>query len=159
MVIAARAIGAKQGYIYCRAEYPLALRRLDIAIDKARDYGLLGEDILGSGFDFDLEVYQGAGAFVCGEETALFASIEGHRGMPRIRPPFPSEKGLWMQPTNNNNVETYANVPWILINGAGAYRAFGTEKSPGTKVFALAGKVVHGGLAEVPLEGDREFHL
>ena len=151
MVICGRAIGASFGYIYCRAEYPMAIRRLGLAIDAARGKGYLGEDILGSGFDFDLKIKQGAGAFVCGEETALFASIEGKRGMPRIRPPFPAEKGLWGKPTNNNNVETYANVPWIIAKGADAYAAFGTEKSKGTKVFALAGKVKHGGLAEVPM--------
>ncbi len=151
MIICAKAIGASFGYIYCRAEYPMAIRRLNIAIDAAREKGYLGKDILGSGLDFDVKIKQGAGAFVCGEETALFASIEGQRGMPRIRPPFPAEKGLWQKPTNNNNVETYANVPWIIVNGAGAYAAFGTEKSRGTKVFALAGKVVHGGLAEVPM--------
>ncbi|MFO8184505.1 MAG: NADH-quinone oxidoreductase subunit NuoF [Candidatus Aegiribacteria sp.] len=151
MIICARAIGATFGYIYCRAEYPLAIRRLRIAIASARERGYLGRDILGSGFDFDIKIKQGAGAFVCGEETALFASIEGERGMPRIRPPFPAEKGLWKKPTNNNNVETYANVPWIIMNGPEAFTAFGTEKSPGTKVFALAGKVVHGGLAEVPM--------
>ena len=151
MIIAGRAIGSSYGYIYCRAEYPLAIRRLVIAIDAARAKGYLGKNILGSGFDFDIKIKQGAGAFVCGEETALFASIEGKRGMPRIRPPFPAEKGLWAKPTNNNNVETYANVPWILTNGAAAYAAFGTEKSKGTKVFALAGKVVRGGLAEVPM--------
>ncbi len=151
MIICARAIGASFGYIYCRAEYPLAIRRLEIAIADARERGFLGDDILGSGFSFDMKVKQGAGAFVCGEETALFASIEGQRGMPRIRPPYPTEKGLWGKPTNNNNVETYANVPWIISSGAEAYRAFGTEKSPGTKVFALAGKVRRGGLAEVPM--------
>ncbi|OPL18237.1 MAG: NADH dehydrogenase [Candidatus Aegiribacteria sp. MLS_C] len=151
MIICARAIGASSGYIYCRAEYPLAIKRLEIAIEAARGRGYLGTDILGSGFDFDIKIKQGAGAFVCGEETALFASIEGERGMPRIRPPFPAEKGLWKKPTNNNNVETYANVPWIIMNGAGAFTACGTEKSPGTKVFALAGKVAHGGLAEVPM--------
>ena len=151
MIICARAIGATFGYIYCRAEYPLAIHRLEIAIAEARQRGYLGTNIIGSGFDFDLKIKQGAGAFVCGEETALFASIEGERGMPRIRPPFPAEKGLWQKPTNNNNVETFANVPWIICNGAEAYTAFGTEKSPGTKVFALAGKVVHGGLAEVPM--------
>jgi NADH-quinone oxidoreductase subunit F len=151
MIICGRAIGSDFGYIYCRAEYPLAIRRLEIAIDAAREKGYLGEDIFGAGFNFDLKIKQGAGAFVCGEETALFASIEGQRGMPRIRPPFPAEKGLWAKPTNNNNVETYANVPWIIENGAGAYAAFGTEKSKGTKVFALAGKVNHGGLAEVPM--------
>ncbi len=151
MIICARAIGATFGYIYCRAEYPLAIHRLEIAISEARQRGYLGTNIVGSGFDFDLKIKQGAGAFVCGEETALFASIEGERGMPRIRPPFPAEKGLWQKPTNNNNVETFANVPWIICNGADAYSAFGTEKSPGTKVFALAGKVLHGGLAEVPM--------
>ncbi len=151
MMICGRAIGASFGYIYCRAEYPLAIRRLTIAIDEAREKGYLGEDILGSGFDFDIKIKQGAGAFVCGEETALFASIEGQRGMPRIRPPFPAEKGLWGKPTNNNNVETFANIPWIIVNGAGAYAAFGSEKSRGTKVFALAGKVLRGGLAEVPM--------
>jgi len=151
MIIAGRAIGATLGYIYCRAEYPMAIRRLGIAIDAAREKGYLGKNILDSGFDFEVKIKQGAGAFVCGEETALFASIEGKRGMPRIRPPFPAEKGLWGKPTNNNNVETYANVPWIISNGAAAYAAFGTEKSKGTKVFALAGKVKHGGLAEVPM--------
>ncbi len=151
MIICGKAIGASFGYIYCRAEYPLAIRRLTIAIDEATEKGYLGKDILGSGFEFKIKIKQGAGAFVCGEETALFASIEGQRGMPRIRPPFPAEKGLWGKPTNNNNVETYANVPWIIVNGAAAYAAFGSEKSKGTKVFALAGKVVRGGLAEVPM--------
>ncbi|MEN8209810.1 MAG: NADH-quinone oxidoreductase subunit F, partial [Candidatus Fermentibacteria bacterium] len=120
MIICARAIGATFGYIYCRAEYPLAIHRLEIAITAARDRGYLGSNIVGSGFDFDLKIKQGAGAFVCGEETALFASIEGERGMPRIRPPFPAEKGLWQKPTINNNVETFANVPWIICNGAEA---------------------------------------
>jgi NADH-quinone oxidoreductase subunit F len=151
MIICGKAIGSSHGYIYCRAEYPLAIRRLRIALDAASSRGYLGKNILGSGFDFDVKIKQGAGAFVCGEETALFASIEGKRGMPRVRPPFPAEKGLWAKPTNNNNVETYANVPWILTRGAAAYAAFGTEKSKGTKVFALAGKVVRGGLAEVPM--------
>jgi NADH-quinone oxidoreductase subunit F len=151
MIVCGKAIGASFGYIYCRAEYPLAIRRLTIAIDEAKEKGYLGQDILGSGFEFNLKIKQGAGAFVCGEETALFASIEGERGMPRIRPPFPSEKGLWGKPTNNNNVETYANVPWIIVNGAGAYAAYGSGKSKGTKVFALAGKVERGGLAEVPM--------
>lgn len=151
MIICGKAIEASFGYIYCRAEYPLAIKRLEIAIDEARSKGYLGKNILDSGFDFDIKIKQGAGAFVCGEETALFASIEGKRGMPRIRPPFPAEKGLWKKPTNNNNVETFANIPWIITNGASAYNAFGTEKSPGTKVFALAGKVAHGGLAEVPM--------
>ena len=151
MIICGRAIGSSHGYIYCRAEYPLAIQRLGGAIEQARRKGYLGRGILGSGQDFDIKIKQGAGAFVCGEETALFASIEGERGMPRIRPPFPAEKGLWQKPTNNNNVETYANIPWILVNGAAAYAAFGTEKSRGTKVFALAGKVARGGLAEVPM--------
>ncbi|NLP04587.1 NADH-quinone oxidoreductase subunit NuoF [Candidatus Fermentibacteria bacterium] len=151
MIIAARAIGGTAGYIYCRAEYPLAIKRLTIAIEAARNRGYLGRNILGSGLDFDLKIKQGAGAFVCGEETALFASIEGERGMPRIRPPFPAEKGLWQKPTNNNNVETYANVPWIITNGAAAFASVGTEKSRGTKVFALAGRVAKGGLAEVPM--------
>jgi NADH-quinone oxidoreductase subunit F len=151
MLVCGYAIGARKGYIYCRAEYPLALKRLRIAIEQAQESGYLGENIRGSGFSFEIKVKEGAGAFVCGEETALFASIEGERGMPRIRPPFPAEKGLWAKPTNNNNVETYANVPWIINNGAAAYRKYGTEKSPGTKVFALAGKVKRGGLAEVPM--------
>jgi NADH-quinone oxidoreductase subunit F len=151
MVICGKAIGATFGYIYCRAEYPLAIKRLQIAIEAARERGYLGKNILGSGFDFDIKIKQGAGAFVCGEETALFASIEGERGMPRIRPPFPAEQGVWGKPTNNNNVETYANVPWIIVNGASAFRKYGTEQSPGTKVFALTGKVAKGGLAEVPM--------
>ncbi len=151
MIVCAKAIGAHKGYIYCRAEYPMAIKRLTIALDAAREKGYLGTNILDSGFDFDVTIKQGAGAFVCGEETALFQSIEGKRGMPRIRPPFPAEKGLWMKPTNNNNVETYANVPWIIVNGAAAYAKYGTEKSRGTKVFALAGKVACGGLAEVPM--------
>lgn len=151
MIICAFAIGGSRGYIYCRAEYPLAVKRLRIAIEQARGRGFLGKDILGTGFSFDIKIKEGAGAFVCGEETALFASVEGERGMPRIRPPFPAEQGLWGKPTNNNNVETYANVPWIILHGPEAYRAYGTEKSPGTKVFALAGKVKRGGLAEVPM--------
>ncbi len=151
MLVCGRAIGACAGYIYCRAEYPMAIKRLTIALEAARAKGYLGKNILGSGFDFDVKIKQGAGAFVCGEETALFQSIEGKRGMPRIRPPFPAEKGLWAKPTNNNNVETYANVPWIIVNGAAAYARYGTEKSRGTKVFALAGKVKNGGLAEVPM--------
>jgi NADH-quinone oxidoreductase subunit F len=151
MIICGMAIGASFGYIYCRAEYPLAIERLEIAIEAAREKGFLGSDILGSGFDFDIVIKQGAGAFVCGEETALFASIEGQRGMPRIRPPFPAESGVWGKPTNNNNVETYANVPWIITEGGAAYRKYGTEKSPGTKVFALTGKIAKGGLAEVPM--------
>ena len=151
MIIAAKAINAHQGYIYCRAEYPLAIKRLKIAIEQARRYGLLGKDILGSGFDFDLEIYQGAGAFVCGEETALMISIEGKRGMPRPRPPFPAQEGLWKKPTILNNVETLANIPQIILNGGQWYAAIGTERSKGTKVFALAGKVINSGLVEVPM--------
>jgi NADH:ubiquinone oxidoreductase subunit F (NADH-binding)/(2Fe-2S) ferredoxin/NAD-dependent dihydropyrimidine dehydrogenase PreA subunit len=151
MVIAARAVGANQGYIYCRAEYPLAVKRLQIAISQAREYGLLGKDILGSGFDFDLEVYQGAGAFVCGEETALMQSIEGRRGMPRPRPPFPAQQGLWNKPTVLNNVETYANVAQIIIKGGPWFAAIGTATSKGTKVFALTGAVNNIGLVEVPM--------
>ena len=151
MIIAAYVIGCTHGYIYVRAEYPLAIRRLRIAIDQARERGFLGEGIMGTDFSFDIKIKEGAGAFVCGEETALFASIEGERGMPRIRPPFPAEAGLWGKPTNNNNVETYANVPWIVRHGADAYKAFGTEKSTGTKVFSLAGKIERGGLVEVPM--------
>ncbi|MBW1711721.1 MAG: NADH-quinone oxidoreductase subunit NuoF [Deltaproteobacteria bacterium] len=151
MLIAARAIGAHQGYIYCRAEYPLAVRRLNIAIEQARDYGLLGQDILGSGFDFDLEIYQGAGAFVCGEETALMTSIEGKRGMPRPRPPFPAVSGLWSKPTVLNNVETFANIPQIISNGGEWLASIGTETSKGTKVFALSGAVHNIGLVEVPM--------
>ncbi len=151
MAVAAATIGASSGYIYCRAEYPLAVKRLNIAIAQARAAGFLGENILGSGFSFDIKVKEGAGAFVCGEETALLASIEGKRGMPRPRPPFPAQKGLWGLPTNINNVETYANVPWILLNGGAAFASVGTEKSRGTKVFALAGKIRRGGLAEVPM--------
>ena len=151
MVIAAKAINAHQGYIYCRAEYPLAIRRVTTAIEQARNYGLLGPDILGSGFGFDLEIYQGAGAFVCGEETALMTSIEGKRGMPRPRPPFPAQSGLWGKPTILNNVETLANVAQILLNGGAWYAGIGTEGSKGTKVFALSGKVNNSGLVEVPM--------
>lgn len=152
MIIGAYAIGASFGYIYCRAEYPLAVKRLNIAIEQARKKGYLGKDILGiEGFNFDIAVKEGAGAFVCGEETALIASIEGERGMPRKRPPFPAVSGLWRKPTNINNVETYANIPWIILNGAAAYAKYGTEKSKGTKVFALTGKIKNGGLVEVPM--------
>jgi len=151
MVIASYAIGAQRGYIYCRAEYPLALKRLRIAIDQARKKKYLGERILGSAHRFDIEIKEGAGAFVCGEETALIASIEGRRGMPRIRPPFPAQSGLWGMPTNINNVETLANVPWIMRRGAAAFASMGTAKSKGTKVFALAGDVKRGGLVEVPM--------
>ncbi len=151
MIIAAYAIGASRGYIYCRAEYPIAVRTLNIAIQQARSMGFLGENILGTDFSFDLEVRMGAGAFVCGEETALIASIEGKRGEPRPCPPYPAQKGLWGKPTNNNNVETYANVPQIILNGADWFAGMGTEKSKGTKTFALAGDVKHSGLIEVPL--------
>jgi NADH-quinone oxidoreductase subunit F len=151
MVIAAKAIGSSQGYIYCRAEYPLAIHRLSIAIDQAHKAGLLGKDILGTGFDFDLEIYQGAGAFVCGEETALMTSIEGKRGMPRPRPPFPAVAGLWQKPSILNNVETLANVGQIILRGSKWYASVGTEKSKGTKVFALTGDVNNVGLVEVPM--------
>jgi NADH:ubiquinone oxidoreductase subunit F (NADH-binding)/(2Fe-2S) ferredoxin/Pyruvate/2-oxoacid:ferredoxin oxidoreductase delta subunit len=151
MVIAARAINATKGYVYARTEYPLAIKRLQIAIDSAKERGLLGKDILGSGFDFDIEIYQGAGAFVCGEETALMRSIEGRRGMPRPRPPFPAHKGLWEKPTILNNVETLANVPQIMINGGAWYASVGTASSKGTKVFALSGDVNNIGLVEVPM--------
>ncbi len=150
MIIAAYAAGIKQGYIYCRAEYPIAVKTLNIAINQARAMGLLGKDILGSGFDFDLEVRMGAGAFVCGEETALMASIEGKRGEPRPRPPFPADSGLWGKPSNVNNVETYANVPQIILKGADWYASMGNEKSKGTKTFAIAGDVNNTGLIEVP---------
>jgi NADH-quinone oxidoreductase subunit F len=151
MLIAAYAIGASKGYVYVRAEYPLAIARLERAIADARSAGLLGERILGSGFSFDLKIKAGAGAFVCGEETALIASIEGRRGMPRRRPPYPSSHGLWGKPTCINNVETLANVPWIIRRGAAAFAVYGTEKSKGTKVFALAGKIRNSGLIEVPM--------
>ena len=151
MIIAARAIDAHQGFIYARTEYPLAIRRLGIAIKQARDYGLLGRDILGTGFDFDIEIYQGAGAFVCGEETALMRSIEGKRGMPRPRPPFPAHQGLWEKPTVLNNVETLANIGQIILNGGAWYASVGTESSKGTKVFALSGDVNNIGLVEVPM--------
>jgi NADH:ubiquinone oxidoreductase subunit F (NADH-binding)/(2Fe-2S) ferredoxin len=150
MIIAAYAIGSSQGYIYCRAEYPVAVSTLRIAIQQARSLGLLGQNILGTDFSFDLEVRMGAGAFVCGEETALMASIEGKRGEPRPRPPFPAVKGLFMKPSNVNNVETYANVPQIILRGATWFAGYGTEKSKGTKTFALAGDVKHTGLIEVP---------
>jgi NADH-quinone oxidoreductase subunit F len=151
MVIAAKAIGARHGYIYCRAEYPLAIHRLNVAIAQAKDAGLLGKDILGTGFDFDLEIYQGAGAFVCGEETALMTSIEGKRGMPRPRPPFPAIAGLWQKPSVLNNVETLANIGQIIFKGAAWYASIGTEQSKGTKVFALTGDVNNVGLVEVPM--------
>ncbi|OFZ82719.1 MAG: NADH dehydrogenase [Bdellovibrionales bacterium RIFOXYD1_FULL_53_11] len=151
MIICAYAVGAQKGYIYCRAEYPLAVHRLKIAIRQASARGFLGKNILGAGFDLALVVKEGAGAFVCGEETALMASIEGHRGMPRKRPPFPAQSGLFGCPTNINNVETYANIPWVITNGADKFAAIGTEKSKGSKVFALAGKIKRGGLVEVPM--------
>jgi len=150
MIIAAYAIGARQGYIYCRAEYPIAVSTMNLAMKQARALGLLGKNILGTDFSFDLEMRMGAGAFVCGEETALMASIEGGRGEPRVRPPFPAQKGLWGKPTNINNVETYANVPQIILRGAEWYASMGTEKSKGTKTFALAGDVKNTGLIEVP---------
>ena len=151
MAIAGYAIGASQGYIYVRAEYPIAVERLNIAIGQAREYGLLGKDIFGTGFDFDIELRLGAGAFVCGEETALMTSIEGNRGEPRPRPPFPALKGLFQKPTILNNVETYANIPQIILNGAEWFASMGTEKSKGTKVFALGGKVNNTGLVEIPM--------
>jgi len=151
MIIGAYAIGAHQGYVYVRAEYPLAVERLEHALDQAREYGLLGKDILGSGFDFDLEIRMGSGAFVCGEETALMTSIEGHRGEPRPRPPFPAVSGLWGKPSVLNNVETFANIAPIILKGAEWYASTGTEKSKGTKVFALGGNVQHTGLVEVPI--------
>jgi len=151
MIIGAKAIGASKGYIYVRAEYPLAVKRLQIAIDQAKESGLLGENILDSGFNLDIEIYQGAGAFVCGEETALMRSIEGKRGMPRPRPPFPAVKGLWDKPTVLNNVETYANIPLIILHGAEWFKSLGTEKSTGTKVFALTGAINNVGLIEVPM--------
>lgn len=152
MLIAGYAIGANQGYIYVRAEYPLAIHRLKIALEQAYNKGFLGQNLFGSGFDFDIEIFQGAGAFVCGESTALVLSIEGKRGMPKSHPrPSTAEVGLWDKPTCLNNVETFANVPWIILNGADKYSSIGTEKSKGTKVFALTGKVKRGGLVEVPM--------
>ncbi|HNX98997.1 MAG TPA: SLBB domain-containing protein, partial [Candidatus Aminicenantes bacterium] len=151
MAIAGYAIGARQGVIYVRAEYPLAVKRLGQSIRQAEERGFLGDRLFGSDFSFHLKIKEGAGAFVCGEETALIASVEGRRGMPRFRPPFPAVAGLWDKPTNINNVETYANVPWIVRNGSAAFRRYGTEKSAGTKVFALAGKIRRGGLVEVSM--------
>ena len=151
MAIAGYAIGATMGYVYIRAEYPTAVERLRYAINQAREYGLLGKDIFGSGFDFDMDVRLGAGAFVCGEETALIASIEGERGMPRNKPPFPAQKGLWGKPSIINNVETFANVPVIILNGPEWFSSIGTEKSKGTKVFALGGKIKNTGLVEIPM--------
>lgn len=151
MTIAGFAIGSSQGFVYVRAEYPIAVKRLQIAIEQAKDYGLLGDNILGTGFKFDLEIRLGAGAFVCGEETALMTSIEGHRGEPRPRPPFPAVKGLWEKPSILNNVETYANIPVIILKGAQWFSSIGTEKSKGTKVFAIGGKINNTGLVEVPM--------
>ncbi len=151
MVIAGYAIGANEGYVYVRAEYPLAIERLEKAINDAKELGLLGENIFGSDFSFELNINVGAGAFVCGEETALIASIEGKRGMPVPRPPYPATKGLWNKPTNINNVETYANVAYIILNGPEEFASIGNENSPGTKVFALAGKINNTGLVEVPM--------
>ena len=151
MILAGYAVGADHGYIYVRAEYPKAIERLTIALRQAEERGFLGDAILGSRHSFHVKLKEGAGAFVCGEETALIASIEGKRGMPRVRPPFPAVKGLWGAPTSINNVETFANVPWIVLNGARAFSALGTEKSKGTKVFAMAGRIRHGGLVEVPM--------
>lgn len=151
MAIGGYAMGANEGIIYVRAEYPLAIKRLEIAIKQAEEAGYLGENIFGSGFDFDIRIKAGAGAFVCGEETALIASLEGERGMPRLKPPFPAQKGFWNKPTNINNVETFANVPWIFRHGGAEYAKLGSEKSKGTKVFALTGKIKKGGLVEVPM--------
>lgn len=151
MLIGAYSMGSDEGVVYVRAEYPLAIVRLQNAIDQARERGYLGKNILGSSFSFDLRIKAGAGAFVCGEETALIASLEGERGMPRLKPPFPAQKGFWQKPSNINNVETYANVPWILSNGGAAFSAMGTENSKGTKVFALTGKIAKGGLVEIPM--------
>jgi len=151
MAIAGHAIGATQGYIYVRAEYPTAVERLNIAIAQAEARGLLGDDVCGAGVEFRVALKEGAGAFVCGEETALIASVEGRRGIPRVRPPFPAVKGLWDCPTSINNVETFANVPWIVQNGAQAFNGLGTANSRGTKVFAMAGKIRRGGLVEVPM--------
>ncbi len=151
MCIGGYAMGATHGVIYCRAEYPLAIKRLEIAMEQAREKGFLGKNLFDSGFDFDIYIKAGAGAFVCGEETALIASLEGQRGMPRLKPPFPAQKGFWAKPTDINNVETLANVPWILYHGGAAFGAMGTPQSKGTKVFALAGKIKKGGLVEVPM--------
>ncbi len=151
MTIAGYCVGASKGIIYIRAEYPLAIKRLEVAMAQSREYGLLGDDILGTGFNFDIEIRLGAGAFVCGEETALLRSIEGNRGMPTPKPPFPAVEGLWHCPTVINNVETYANVPVIILKGGEWFKSIGTEKSPGTKVFALTGKINNSGLVEVPM--------
>ena len=151
IIIGGFAMGACEGIIYVRAEYPLAIKRLNIAIDQAREAGYLGNNLFGTDFNFNIRIKAGAGAFVCGEETALIASLEGERGMPRLKPPFPAQRGYWGKPTNINNVETYANVPWIVRNSGSAFKAMGTEKSNGTKVFALTGKIKKGGLVEIPM--------
>jgi NADH:ubiquinone oxidoreductase subunit F (NADH-binding)/Pyruvate/2-oxoacid:ferredoxin oxidoreductase delta subunit len=151
MVIGARAIGASEGFLYIRAEYPLATKRIRDAIKICEKHGYLGENILGSGMRLKLKVVEGAGAFVCGEETALIAAVEGQRGMPRFRPPFPAQSGVWGKPTLINNVETFASIPWIVRNGAAQFAAIGTAKSKGAKTFALAGKIVRGGLIEAPM--------
>ncbi len=151
MIIAAYAIGASEGYVYVRAEYPLAVKRIRIAVEQARNKALLGKNILGTSFKFNIKIKEGAGAFVCGEETALIASIEGKRGMPRLRPPFPANQGLWGKPTCINNVETLANIPWIINNGAKKYASIGTDSSKGTKIFAVTGKIKNSGLVEVPM--------
>lgn len=151
MIIAGYAIGANKGYIYVRAEYPTAVRRFQIAINQAKEYGILGENIWNTGFSFDLEIRLGAGAFVCGEETALLESIEGKSGRPRLKPPFPANSGLWQKPTLINNVETYANITRIILNGAKWFSEIGTETSKGTKVFALSGNINNIGLVEVPM--------
>ncbi len=151
MAIAGFAIGADKGYIYVRAEYPIAVERFDIALKQAREYGILGNNIFGTNFSFDIEIRLGAGAFVCGEETALLESIEGRRGQPRVKPPYPAVSGLWQKPTLINNVETYANISQIILNGADWYSSIGTQNSKGTKVFALGGNVNNVGLVEVPM--------
>jgi NADH:ubiquinone oxidoreductase subunit F (NADH-binding) len=151
MLIAAYAIGADEGFIYVRAEYPIAIQHLNIALEQAEELKLLGENILDTGFNFRITLKEGAGAFVCGEETALIASIEGERGMPRPRPPFPARQGIWDKPTCINNVETLANIPGIILHGAEKYTRVGTEKSAGTKIFSLAGKINNTGLVEVPI--------
>lgn len=151
MIIGGYAIGALEGVIYVRAEYPLAIHRLNVALEQAREKGFLGKNLFGTSFSFDIRIKAGAGAFVCGEETALIASLEGERGMPRLKPPFPAQKGYWQKPTNINNVETFANVSWIIVNGGEAFGSMGTPQSKGTKVFALAGKIKKGGLVEVPM--------
>ncbi len=151
MIIGGYAMGACEGIIYVRAEYPLAIARLETAIDQAREKGFLGKGVFGTDWDFDIRIKAGAGAFVCGEETALIASLEGERGMPRLKPPFPAQKGYWQKPTNINNVETYANVAWIILHGGEAFAAYGSGPSKGNKVFALAGKIKKGGLVEVPM--------